>query len=297
MVLAAEAESRLNEAIRRAPSQVEPRLWLAAALDVQGKKEEALQALFDAMRIDLENRDAALGAANLLFDVHSNGAGTAHTLADAIDMYRKADAVSPLDARALARLAAALSQLGHLEPAEAALKRAAALEPANQDLAQSLKNIDDARKRSGSIEQQAVALLKKNPLDPNGLRLVAQAHALRGNQLAASYALDTAWRTGAADFPTWVLTGFVWARLGATDNFVRDHATPPAKSAETPFAWAELARACASSGMWDAAESYLQSPPAQAEQSTAPNLILADIAQQLNQSQRAQQYREKAAGK
>ncbi|MCX5769718.1 MAG: hypothetical protein NTZ09_05535 [Candidatus Hydrogenedentes bacterium] len=288
--LAAEAESRLRDAIRRDHSNVEPKLWLAAALQVQGKTDQSLQALFDVLRIDLNNRDAALAAANLLFDTSSNKPGANCTLAEAVDLYRKADAGSPLDAPALARLGAGLSQFGHLEPAEAALKRAAALDPANQTLAQSLKNIGDARKLSAATEQQAVALLKKNPTDPNGLKLVARAQALRGNQLAASYSLDAVWQTGAADFTTWVLTGFVWARLDAMDNFVRGHPVPPAKPADKPFAWAELAKACAESGMWDAAESYLRSQPARDEQPTNPLLILADIAQQLNQPQRAQQY-------
>ena len=300
------AQTMVERAINKAPTLAEPRLWMAVVLRAQGKTDEALQSLFDALRIDLNNRDAALGAANLLFDIYSNGPaapagqsahsrGSTRTLAEAIDLYRKADAVSPLDAYALARLAAGLSQLGHLEAAESALKRAAALQPADQALAQSLKNIDDARKRSAAVEQQAVTLLKKNPRDPNGLKLVAQAHALRGNPLAASYSLDAVWQTGAADFPTWVLTGFVWARLGAVDNFVRDHPVPPAKPAETPFAWAELAKTCAASGMWDAAETYLRSQPARDEQPTTPLLILADIAQQLNQPQRTQQFKEKAA--
>ena len=293
-VLAAQAESRLTYAIGRAPYEVEPRLWLAASLQVQGKTEEAKQALFDVLHIDLNNRAATLAAANLLFDASSTD-GSTRTLAQAVDLYRKADAIAPLDTPALARLAAGLSQLGHLEPAEAALKRAAALQPGDQALAQSLKNIGDARKRSASIEQQAVALLKKNPADPNGLKLVAQAQARRGNHLAASYALDAVWRSGAADFQTWVLTGFVSARLGAAENFVRGHATPPQKPADKPHAWAELAKACAESGMWEAAESYLRSEPARAEQPTAPLLILADIAQQLNQPQRTQQYKEKAA--
>jgi len=305
--LAVEAESRLEDAIRRDPSQIEPKLWLATALEVQGKTRESLQALFNVLRIDLENRDAALDAANLLFDMYSKAPDT-RTLEEAIDLYRKADGISPLDAPALARLGFGLSQLGHLESAEAVLKRATGLEPGDQALARSLKNIDDARKRSASVEQQAVALLKKNPNDPNGLRLVAQAQALRGNPLAASYALDAVWQTGAGDFHAWVLTGFVWARLGgaetrlsgaetqlsAMENFVRDHPVPPEKPAETPFAWAELAKACAASGMWDAAETYLRSEPARAEEPTAPLLILADIAQQLNQPERAEKYKEKA---
>ena len=304
--VAANAESALLEALARNPSLVEPRLWLAKTFQVQEKNKEAMQALLDVLRLDLNNRDAALGAANLLFDIYSKGPGapaenfphyrgSTRTLAQAADLYRKADSISTIDPPALARLAAASSQLGHLESAESAIKRAAAMTPGDQALAQSLKNIQDARKRSASIEQQAVALLKKNPLDPNGLKLVAQAHALRGNQLAASYALDAVWQSGPADFPTWVLTGFVWARLGAADNFIRDHPAPHTKPPETPFAWAELAKACAASGMWDAAESYLQSQPARAEQPTTPMLLLAQIAQQLNQPQREQQYKQQAA--
>lgn len=292
---ALQAETLLRKAISLGgPEYIEPRLWLAAALQGMGEQDQALRTLYEVLGVDLNNRDAALAAANMLFDAGSQAADKAK-LAEAVELYRKADAVAPLDAPALARLGAASSQLGHLEQAEDALKRAAQLAPDDQNLAQSLKNIEQARKRSAAIEQQAVALLRKNPREPAAMKLVAQANVMRGNALAASYALDAIWRADDADFQAWLLTGFVMARLGAPERFVSEHPNPPEKPADAAPAWTDLAKFCAGSAEWDAARLYLASEPAQAEQSGLPLVRLAEVAGQLGQPQRARAYLMNAA--
>jgi hypothetical protein len=117
---------------------------------------------------------------------------------------------------------------------------------------------------------------------------------MRGDAVSASYSLDAIWRAGAADFDVWVLDGFVRARMGASEGFVRDHATPPAKPAQVRSAWVELARACAKSKMWPAVEAYLKSDAAAMEQGESPLVSLADVAMQVQDVKRAKDYLDQA---
>ncbi len=290
-LFAQNAEENLRRSLSLDPSNVQARSDLAMAIVRQGRTDEAIPLFLDVLRSDIENQQAALNVALLLND-KANASGDQDLLVRSVDYFRRADGLKPLTDEPLARYGMALLALGEWEEAEGALQRAVGGD-SESPLASVLKNSRETLKAVRGMEQQSLALLAKDPSDISGLKMRAQIYALRGQALQSAYVLERLWRENRQDFATWVLMGYVKANMKEAEEFIKDYPLP-AKPAEVKSAWTEVARACASRGLWDAAKAYLESPGAGAEDLGPALLVLADIAQEVRQGPRAQEYLEQA---
>jgi tetratricopeptide (TPR) repeat protein len=294
------AEENLRRSLSLDPTNVQARSDLAMAIVRLDRTDEAIPLFLDVLRSDIENQQVTLNVALLLND-KANASGDQDLLVRSVDYFRRADSLKPLRDEPLARYGMALLALGEWEEAEGALQRAVGRDSesphslSNPDklLTPVLKSVQETLKAVRGMEQQSLALLAKDPSDVSGLKMRAQIYALRGQALQSAYVLERLWRENRQDFATWVLTGYVKARMKEAEEFIKDYALP-AKPVEVKSAWTEVARACASRGLWDAAKAYLESPGAGAEGLGPALLVLADIAQEVRQGPRAQEYLEQA---
>jgi tetratricopeptide (TPR) repeat protein len=285
------AEETLRESVSKNVRDVKAQTDLAIAVARQGRRDEALPLFLDVLRLDAANRFATVNMA-LLLDSMSTASGDEELLNRSIDYFRRADVLEPLTGDSLARYGAALFARGDFEAAEDALRRAVGNDSASP-VAPLLKNVQDALKAVRSMEQQSRAAFAQDPDDLVGLKAKAQGLALRGRSLDADYVLEGIWRENRQDFPTWILSAFVKAKLGAAETFARSYA-PPSKPAEVASVWKEAARACAARGLWEPAKIYLETQGAKDEGVDAPLVALADVAKELRQESRARDFLEQA---
>ncbi len=278
----AKAAENLRLAVSLEPDDEKAAEDLGIALVRAGKPEEALTTFKDVVRKNINSQTCLAHIGDLTF-----GGETTSELDDAreaIPYYRKAHELKPLTGHSLARYAMALVAVGDLATAEGLLTLAVDEgTEQSRSLQPVLNNVQDTLKKIESLDQQATPLLLKNSNDANGLKLRAQALALQSDFQQAVLVLDKLRRTSVPDFSTWLMAGSVWAKRGETDQFILEWSVPPTKPASVS-AWTELAKKCASAGMWDAAFEYLSSEPSSHEGIVAPYDVLQDIGRELNRA-------------
>lgn len=286
------AVNQFRRAIELDPDDASARVYLGIALRRAGRVDEALDAWRDALKLDLDNRECTL----LIADALSGKAARARKrdlLLSAREYYKRAEQLKPLTGPQLERYAMALLSVGDIEAAAPLLARAVAGNPGSP-VVPVLDNVRATLKRLRDMEQQAAVLSAKDASDPAARRLRAQICMVRGQAVQAAYILDGILREGAEDFAAWVLLGSAKARMeNGVERFLEEWPAPLPKPEQAGNPWHELARACAASGLWDAAERYLASPDAGSEE--VPRLLaLADIALGLRQARQAYDYLNRA---
>jgi len=288
------AEKYLRKASNMTPGKPAIALNLGLALMYQNKTDEAAEQWLETLRIDPQNRDAALYLA-LLFNNKANatvqGVATPCRIR-AIDYFKRADQLEPLTGAPLGQYAKALIAHGGVE-AEPILARIVQGDE-NSPFAPFLRNVQDLVEQAAAIEEQAAAILKKTPDDPTAFEMLARADVLRGRYLKAAYTIDALLRKNPDSFSSWALLGYVRARMDQTAQFLTEWPQPPPKPIDIDSAWKTLALNCARFGFWESAQTYLESPPAIAENGP-PLLVLAEIADTLGDTERARRYRDQAA--
>jgi tetratricopeptide (TPR) repeat protein len=287
-----DAEQHLRRALELEPQNVEALQNLGLALKAQGNGDEALATFLNVLRRDCDNRQATFQLASMLLD-KAGASGTLEDASRAIEYCRRADALEPLPDEALARYATTLLSIGDLDGAAPLLQRVVR-DQKDSPLQGALRNVQETLRRVRGMEQAAAAALAKDAADPAAMKMRAQSLAMRGQSLQAAYVLDRLMRATPKDFSVWVLMGFVRARMKETDLFLKECAAPPPKPEDVKSAWIELGRACAGTGLWDAATAYLESEAALAETGKPSLLALAEIAFEVRQPRRAYDYLKRA---
>lgn len=288
------AVNQLRRAVELAPNgqETETRVDLGIALQRTGRLDEALHTWRRALESDLDNPRCTVLLADALAE-KAGRTGHRNDLLRALDYYRRAERFGPLEGPSLKRYASALVQIGAIEEAEPLLARAVGTDQA-APLATLLDNVRATLKRVKEMEQEAAALLRKDPSDPAALKIRARVHMLRGQPLEAAYILDVLLRQGTEDFAVWVLMGYAQAMMDGAEGFIEEWPTPPPRPDDVDSAWKELARTCAAHGLWDAAQRYLESRPGGAEAGSTALIVLAELALELQQGQRANDYLRRA---
>lgn len=289
---AAGAEEQFARVLSLAPDDEQSRFDLGSCLFLQARPDDALAQFVEVLKRNPRHREALVSAAR----VHLDRAGRAverEDLLRAVEYLRAADSVMPLSGEDAIQYGAALLRLGAFEAAGAALNRVG---PGKEDspVAAMQQQAQAMTGQLRAVEKQAMTVLSQNPEAPNGQLMRAQALVLRGRFVEALYAIEAVRRAGAVDLPAWFVSGVIHARMGSAERFVEDWPPPQAKTDKGVLVWEELARSCAASGLWEAAEVYLMSEAAAAEEK-APFLALGRIAQQLRQPAQARAYFERAA--
>jgi uncharacterized protein HemY len=143
--------------------------------------------------------------------------------------------------------------------------------------------------RLQQLHSGANALLMEDPFHPEGLRLLGQHWLGRRQWQNALYPLNYLMAHGAGDASAWVSLGLTLAHLDAMPAFLAQWPEPPPAGEESP--WMQLARACAATQQWDAAEAVLE----RGEPAVGPPLLaLGTLATQTGQFERANGYLQEA---
>jgi Flp pilus assembly protein TadD len=176
-----EALRELEEAVRLEPRRAAARTALGTALQASGRTGEALREYREALRLDP-------GYANAHFDLAQALRANGRTK-EAIPHYREAVRLRGDDAEIRAQLGGALQQAGLLEEAVLQDRAALALDPLH---ANARFNLAQALAAQGRLEEARIefeAAIEKRPDDPdlrNGLGLVLAALG-RGSEALAQF--------------------------------------------------------------------------------------------------------------
>lgn len=263
-------------------------LLLGKALQYQGKGEEAVETLIEALRADTSSQECALRIAQIL---HAAGMGPDGRDARlrSLDYFERAARLGPLPDDALAAYGLALAAAGRLDAAQGMLSRATAGDEASP-IRGRLREVAEAANQLRSARERAHTLLAGDASSREARRLTAQVFLMEGRMLQAAYALEGLLREDADDLDAWTLLGYARAAMGDPEAFLRDWPASPEPDDGKEGGWLRLARSCASRGMWDAALTYLESEPAREAGAGRPLVTAARVALQLNQISPSQEF-------
>jgi tetratricopeptide (TPR) repeat protein len=187
---AAEAAEHFRRAVQIQPNHVESLVNLGALLARGGQTEQALEYLERAVGVDSSSLPARMNLAAAL--------GSLGRFADAAEQYQIVITAQAENARAHAQLGRSFLELGKLELAQAALRRAVELNP--KDFAASLSlawllatSTHDTQRQADEAVQLAERLkLSTSGRNPLVLDVLAAAYAEQGEFAKASATLDEA---------------------------------------------------------------------------------------------------------
>ena len=216
---ALEAQGRLEEAVRELqaavranPAHATARNTLGSAFEAQGRRELAAREYREALRIDPGYASAHYNLGRLLLE-------EGHT-EDAIDHYRAAARIEPGDAALQAQLGAALQQAGRLAEAIEQARKALALDPglesARYNLGRALLESGDANGAVGELGE-AVRL---RPDDPDARFALGVALATLGRSDEAVAAFRDALRLRPDDPAAHDALGQLLLASGALDEAI-----------------------------------------------------------------------------
>jgi protein O-mannosyl-transferase len=192
---------------------------------------------------------------------------------------------------ALERYSQLAAQIGDTMTA-LTLMEMVAEEGREEALAVPLERLRNLSQQINALGEQASRAQREAPRSAEGLVLQAQRNLLQGQILSAFYVLQLAATREPSNIGAWTLLGITSARLNGTQNFLAERGSIPGADID---AWRQLAFRCAAAGAWPAAEIYLRHGTGQQSDAVAlPELILADVATELKQPQRALAYAEAA---
>ena len=279
------AAERFREAAAATPGDPEVHLLLGQALLRADEDEEAEEQFLQALRIDLDNQRALLELASLM-ERRGLMEGDAEAMTKAVDLYRRADELGPMDWETAIRYAFVLFTHGKYEEAELAIERAAAkgapdtIDPQRQQFAGYAQGLR-------SMRAEVVRGLRADPQSREHRLQLAHLRMFTNQPLQASYVLAELLERAPQDAEAWALLGMAMANLGEAEAFVAEWEAPATPGEPSP--WHYLARQCAHGGAWGAALNYLSMPPAQQAGVAEPELVVARTAIETNQFQIAHQ--------
>jgi protein O-mannosyl-transferase len=290
---AAAAEDRAREAFLRAAenaaaaiefgaNDTPTRILLGRALAMTGSTDEAEKVLLGVLADDPANRSAAVELASL-YETQGSVTRNRQILARSADLYERALLSQPPTETELARYGRVLAQLGDFSGAAAAYGRAAQMNP-NSPVIAALEDLQANVQRVQQMEAQARQLAADNPNDPTAALVFSIAMLERNDVLKVLYTLSDVIERHPEFVPGWVTLGFVHARMGETDSFVKHHGAAPPPGENNASPWMDLAAMCAQSNYWDEAAAYLEHAGPATGDDRKPLLIVADLARQLGRS-------------
>ena len=283
-------ENEFPELLARRPDEGEVMARLGTALYEAGRPGEALPVLLDALRRRPLDRDTTLRVAVILAQKAQENPEP-EQLRNAADYIRRAQRLGAIPEDTAGLFGVTLAGLGDFEAALPLLQQTVA-DDAESPWAAAARQVQMLAEQTRALERAVEEKLKQSPGDLGAVLMQAEAQAMRGHWLSASYILDAVLRKSPENKQAWMLLGVGRARMNAATGFLAEWRDAPAADGD---AWHGLALRCAGSGLWEAALEYLKVAPARSGDPASAVIRLADIAMELKQPQRAAQYLELAA--
>jgi tetratricopeptide (TPR) repeat protein len=281
----ASAFTHLTRAVELGASSAAVYEGLGRAYAFRDETAASLGAFQQALR--LEPGDARLlastgeASARVAFETDDR-----RGLVQALRYLTAAQAAGPLAPEYLVALGSVQAALGRFEEAASTLEEVSdAGEAPAKDIAQ-LNQVGEAAKE---LQQRAEAARERDYLQ--ALVLESQLAALRNRPLQALYMAAYVYKQQPGNWQAWVSLGASKAQLGEIDGFLARELPPPATPEGVPPAWRMLALKAAFSGEWEAAGKVV----AAAGQEANTALVLGELALELGQIDRAQDYLREAA--
>jgi Tfp pilus assembly protein PilF len=285
------AEPRLREALEILPEDPEVLSALGAVLEYQGERDEALDMLLAALDEDPFSAEATVRVAALL-QARAMATDDEDELRRAIDYYKRAERLAPLEPGVVLSYGMALASVGDLVSAQRALQHVVKEGEASSE-ANALRGIRGTLTRAAQLQQGASELLAKDPQNPEALEKMVQGLLFQKDILKASYLLEPLMEFGRVTPLRWATMAYVKAKMGAVETFLTEWPNPPKPEEGKPSAWALVVPMCATEGLWDAAETYANTGASRGEVEH-PLLLLGEGAIQMRQLDRAQDYLQRA---
>lgn len=262
----------------------------AQALRLLNRPDEAEAALYAALEKTPRQPEALLGLAET-YAQRSRGTGEAAARGDALRLYRARLETGSFPDAARLSFGELLLREGDLRGAVDVLQPLARM----GETSPAARLVQDARARLQALQVVEAAYQQQKTAQQAAVSeaaLEAQALYLEGHYQLADYVAGNALAAKPDDVDSWLMLGVTSAAQGAIDRFIAKY-PQGAPGAEGAASWRRLARTCAVSGQWAAAEVVLRHVN---RPNGAQALIeLAELAENLRQPQRASAYLQQAA--
>lgn len=257
-----------------------------------GNPLAAVQALKSALRLDPDHQQSLLLLAALAAD-RAEATGYSADIRRAIEYLRRAQDAAQLPPAGVVRYANLLARIGDLRGASLALSTLQQSE-LEQIAARDLNEIGLKVQATQALQSAIDEKVQEDPANPEILLLNARRLHLEGRYISSSYFARQALRNS---LPTpaeaWALLGINSARTESTQQFLLDWPAGPGSEFDAG-AWRDLARLCASSGEWAGAFDFLRYLAANTENQTSALALLANVAAEVGDIQRAGAYYQQA---
>ncbi|MDK1021118.1 MAG: tetratricopeptide repeat protein [Candidatus Hydrogenedentes bacterium] len=274
--------------------RADARVWNGYARTQQylGDPQGAAESLKNALRLDHDHRDSLLLMAEIYTDRAFDRRAAPADLGRAIEYLRRAAQVAELPPEALARYAALLTRRGDLREGTLALSR---LQQAGAGLVpnQTMEEIAVKGQTFQALQAAINSKLQEGAEGPDVMALRARQLQLEGRYITSSYLAREAIRNAVPPREVWAVLGVNSAKTASMEQFLWDWPTGPEAEFD-PDSWRILAGACASTGEWPAALRVLTHLRTKTGDDTSAMAMLASLASDLGDLQRAAGYYQQA---
>lgn len=275
------AENFLTKAVELKPNDARLRNTLGVTLAIMGKRDDAIAMLTEALRLDPSLQDCTIQLATL-YETNPEDPINVEGRQRALDYFRRAERLGPLDAGARITYAMTLARVGNLVDAARVL---ATLNPQNesspahtamQQLTPSLEQLREAQRKLSELEQS-------RPGSPETALAQVEFALAGGKTLEAFYLLDRYLKLHPENLQAWLLMGVTRARVGEAEAFTREYPSPPPSAPNEELPWMQLAKRAAEVGRWDATRTYLEFAASQNEAYAKPLVRVGQLALDMKQ--------------
>lgn len=248
----------------------------------EGEAAEALAAFQEALRVRPRDTDllAYAGEATARVALDANDR---RGLVQALRYLQMARAAQSLEPGAAVMLGNVQAALGRFAEAADTLDGVARITGENA-LASNVAQLRQVGEALTQLQQRAAEVRGRDPLQ--ALLLDSQRDELRHRALQALHKASYVYQEQPGNWQAWVSLGAAKTRMGEIEGFLAREVPPPATPEGVPPAWRLLAGKAAFGGAWDAASKVVEA--------CAPDenagLVLGELALELGQAQRAEQY-------
>ncbi|GMW00698.1 MAG: hypothetical protein AMXMBFR84_18350 [Candidatus Hydrogenedentota bacterium] len=286
------AEERLRQAVQRDGEHVPSLLNSGLVHEFYRRYSEASEVYIRALHIDPANPQIAARLGRAYQGLHAE-TGNRADLQRAVEHYGRADRLNGLDSTGRIAYSFCLLAIRDIENAARQLDLAAGNDP-ESPAANQLKFVRQSLIQIRQDEMKAMEALRQNPSDRAGLLGEASVLFGRGRALQALYVLSGLMKGPQSELDAWVLMGLIKGYMDDESSFLSAY-QPPVAQEGAPSPWTVLATACVQSDLWGSAEEYLNASALRPGGVQKPLLVLAQLALQLQQPQRALQLLDTAS--
>ena len=281
------AETLFENATLHPDADASAWLQLGLARRYLGRREEALDTLYRALRMDPTHQEIT-GQLGILIEDRAAESGDPTDIRLALDYYRSAASRGRLSDEVAIKFASLLANTGNFTDSQAILSTLDPVEHAEL-LSHLQPVIQNMMEGLSGMQNRFTQMLASDPRDPRIVHIRADILFLQGNFLRSSYLIESAFRQGIRNVDLWLVLGLDKAKMGIFDQFLAEHGDPPA-TVSGDSAWIRLGRRCVTASEWESALLALRREETLRKDDFSAPLFLGDLAVDARDAERAMTY-------